>query len=115
MVIEQQRTKWHDRFIKKKLFKKGDWVLLYDSGFKEFQGKMCTRWLRPYEVDTIFPNGTVLLVTIDGYNTQLNENGHCLHLYQYPLSKEEFKSQCTADIGYQLLKGKELAPSPFEP
>jgi hypothetical protein len=41
-VIQQQRTKWHDRVIKKKLFQKGDWALLYDSRFKEFQGKLCT-------------------------------------------------------------------------
>jgi hypothetical protein len=33
-VIQQQRTKWHDRVIKKKLFKKGYWALLYDSRFK---------------------------------------------------------------------------------
>jgi hypothetical protein len=33
-LIQQQRTKWHDRVIKKKLFKKGDWALLYDSCFK---------------------------------------------------------------------------------
>ena len=32
-VIQQQRTKWHDWVIKKKLFKKGDWDLLYDSLF----------------------------------------------------------------------------------
>jgi hypothetical protein len=44
-VIQQQRTKWHDRVIKNKLFKKGDWALLYDSRFKEFQGKLRTRWL----------------------------------------------------------------------
>jgi hypothetical protein len=33
-VIQQQRTKWHERVVKNKLFKKGDWALLYDSRFK---------------------------------------------------------------------------------
>ena len=113
-VIQQQRTKWHDRVIKKKLFQKGDWALLYDSHFKEFQGKMCTRWLGPYEVDTVFPNGTVWLITIDGSNTHLHANGHCLRLYQCPLSKVEFKTRCTTDIDYQILNRKELAPSPCE-
>jgi hypothetical protein len=110
-VIQQQRTKWHDRVIKKKLFKKGDWALLYDSRFKEFKGKLCTLWLGPYEVDTIFPNGTVRLITIDGSNTQLHANGHRLRLYRRPLSKTKFTSRCTADIGYQFLNEKELAPS----
>jgi len=85
--------------------------MLYDSRFKEFKGKLRTRWLGPYEVDTIFPNGTVRLITIDGSNTHLLANGHRLHLYQSPLSKEEFKFRCTADTSYQFLKEKELAPS----
>jgi hypothetical protein len=69
----------------------------------------------PYEVDTVFPNGTVRLITIDGSNTQLLANGHRLRLYQCPLSKAEFKSRCTTDTDYQFLKGKELAPSPSKP
>jgi hypothetical protein len=85
---------------------------LYDSRFKEFQGKLHTRWLGPYEVDTICPNGTVRLITIDGSNTHLYENGHRLCLYQRPLSKAEFKTSCTANTDYQILNGNELAPSP---
>jgi hypothetical protein len=114
-IIQQQRTKWHDRVIKKTLFKKGYWALLYDSHFKEFQGKLRTRWLGPYKVDNVFPNGTVRLITIDGSNTQLHENGHLLHLYQCPISKTKFTSRYTADTGYQFLKGMEPAPSPSEP
>ena len=58
-IIQQQRARWHDGFIKKKNFQKGDWALLYDSRFKDFKGKLCTRWLGPYEVDTVFDNGPV--------------------------------------------------------
>ena len=47
-IVQQQHTKWHDRFIKKKLFQKDDWALLYDSHFKYFKGKLHTRWLGPY-------------------------------------------------------------------
>jgi hypothetical protein len=114
-VIQQQRTNWHDQVLKKKLFKKGDWALLYDLLFKEFQGKLHTRWLGLYEVDIVFPNGTFRLITIDGSNTQLLANGHRLCLYQRPLSKEEFKPRCTADTDYQFLKGKEISPSPSKP
>jgi hypothetical protein len=102
-VIQQQRTKWHDRIIKKKLFQKGDWALLYDSRFKEFQGKLRTRWLGPYEVDIVFPNGTVWFITIDGSNTHLHANVHRLCLYQRPLSKAEFKNSCIADTNYEIL------------
>jgi hypothetical protein len=32
-IIQQHRTTWHDKHIKKQSFKKGDWTLLYDSKF----------------------------------------------------------------------------------
>src|SRR3984957_2232431 len=95
-VIQQQRSQWHDKNIKTKKFQKGDWALLYDSRFKEFQGKLRTRWLGPYEVDTVFPNGTVRLLTIDESRTPLLVNGHRLRLYQQPISKEDFKATCMA-------------------
>ena len=42
-IVQQQRTKWHDRFIKNKVFQKDVWALLYDSWFKDFKGKLHTR------------------------------------------------------------------------
>ena len=51
-LIQQQRSKWNTRFIKKKTFCEGDWALLYDLQFKrDFKGKLCTRWLGPYKID----------------------------------------------------------------
>ena len=31
VLIQQQRSNWHDRFIKKKVFYEGHWELLYDK------------------------------------------------------------------------------------
>jgi hypothetical protein len=104
-IIQQQRSKWHDKNIKNKQLQKGNWALLYDSRFKEFQGKLRTRWLGPYEVDTVFPNGTVRLLTIDDSKTPLPINGHRLRLYQHPISKEYFKATCMADSHYLFLEG----------
>eukprot|EP00253_Pinus_taeda_P002033 PITA_02033 len=42
-LIQQQRAKWHDALIKNKVFREGDWALLYDSGFQDFPGKLQTR------------------------------------------------------------------------
>ena len=40
-LIQQQRSKWHDEFITKKVFYEGDWELLYDLRFKrDFKGKL---------------------------------------------------------------------------
>ena len=46
-LVQQQRMKWHDRYIKKKTFHKGDWALLFDSKFKDFKAKFTTHWLGP--------------------------------------------------------------------
>jgi hypothetical protein len=104
-VIQQQRSQWHDKNIKHKQFQKGNWALLYDSRFKEFQGKLRTRWLGPYEVDTIFPNGTVRLLTIDDSRTPLLVNGHRLRLYQKPVSREDFKATCMVDAHFLFMEG----------
>lgn len=41
-LVQQQKATWHDKFIKKKEFAPGDWALLFDSRFKNFQGKLTT-------------------------------------------------------------------------
>jgi hypothetical protein len=49
-LIQQQRKHWHDKYIKKKQFKDGDWALLFYSKFKYFKAKFTTHWLGPYEI-----------------------------------------------------------------
>ena len=77
-IVQQQRTKWHEKFIKKKVFQKDDWALLYDSRFKDFKGKLHTRWLGPYRVEPVFDDGIVELKTIDDEATTVFANGHHL-------------------------------------
>jgi hypothetical protein len=36
ILVQNQRIKWHDKFIKKKHLYPGDWALLFDSWFKTF-------------------------------------------------------------------------------
>jgi hypothetical protein len=43
-VVQLQRKIWHDKIIKPRSFKEGDWALLYDSRFKDFKGKLRTRY-----------------------------------------------------------------------
>lgn len=102
-MIQQQRTRWHDKTIKQKQFQKGNWALLYESRFENFQGKLRTRWLGPYEIDVVFPNGTVRLLTIDDNRTPLLVNGYRLRPYQRPISKEDFKATCMAELHYVFL------------
>src|SRR5271156_474189 len=81
MLVQSQRKKWHDKFIKQKKFQTGDWALLFDSRYKTFRGKLTTRWLGPYEIVTAFDNGSVRIKTIDDSHISFVVNGHRLRLY----------------------------------
>lgn len=63
---------------------------MFDSKFKDFQGKFQTHWLGPYEIEKVFSNGAVRIRTIDESKTSVLVNGHRLKIYQKPISKEEF-------------------------
>ena len=64
-LVQKQRKKWHEKFIKNKIFHKGDWALLFDSKFKDFKTKFTIHQLGPYEIEEIFDNGVVRVKTID--------------------------------------------------
>jgi hypothetical protein len=102
-LIQEQMTKWHDKHIKKKSFQLGDWALLYDSRFKNFKGKLSTRWLGPYELDTIYKNGSVKIKTIDENRTYFVVNGHRLKVYHKPLYKEDFSRHVLQNSEMQLV------------
>ena len=102
-LIQQQRAKWHDSLIKKKTFHEGDWALLYDSKFQDFPAKLQTRWLGPYEIKQVHDNGTLTLTAIDGSGSFFKANGHRVHLYQKPLTRESFYQQIREDPTMQVL------------
>jgi hypothetical protein len=64
--------------------------MLCDSRFKNFKGKLTTRWMGPYEIEIVYENGSIRIKTIDEQQTPLLVNGHRLRIYNKPLSKEEF-------------------------
>ena len=64
--------------------------MLYDSRYKDFKGKLRTRWLGPYVVERCNVNGSVEIRTINEEAIPLLVNGHRLKIYKRPLSKQEF-------------------------
>jgi hypothetical protein len=56
--IYKERIKgWYDKRLKKKEFKEGDKVLLYNSRFKTFgKGKLQSKWDGPYIVHSVLSN-----------------------------------------------------------
>lgn len=89
-IVSFQRKIWHDKHIKEKLFQEGDWALLYDSRYKDFKGKLSTRWLGPYVVERCHDDASMHIRTIDEEVIPLLVNGHRHKIYKRPLSKQEF-------------------------
>ena len=110
-LVQHQRAKWHDRYIKEKKFQEGYCALLFDSKFKDFKGKFQTHWLGPYEIDEVFNNGAVRIKTIDEFQTPLIVNGHRLKIYHKPLSKEDFVKIFQENSAMRLVEKNSSPPS----
>jgi hypothetical protein len=68
----------------------GSLVLLYDNRYREFPGKLHTRWMGPYEVVRIFPNGSLQLQDLQGNLMETRVNGSRVKKYNpEPDSEEE--------------------------
>jgi hypothetical protein len=72
--IYKERTKrWYDKRLKKKEFKEGDKVLLYNSRFKTFgKGKLQSKWDGPYIVHSVLSNGAVTIMDVKGDQFMVN-------------------------------------------
>ena len=99
-MVQQQRIKCHEKFIRKKEFQVGDWALQFDSKFKYFKGKFTTHWLGPYEIQEVFDNCFIRIKTIDEEEASFLVNGHRLNVYNKPLNWDEFVSSLCQD-GYK--------------
>ena len=52
---------WHDKKIKRKEFKVGDQVLLYNSRFKFSAGKLASKWQGPLVIQEVYRSGAIHL------------------------------------------------------
>jgi hypothetical protein len=65
--IQKEREKaYHDRHTKKKIFRQGDLVLVYDSKFIKHPRKFRMHWLGPYDIAYITKGGVVQLKMLNG-------------------------------------------------
>jgi hypothetical protein len=79
----RESKRWYDKRLKKKEFKEGDKVLLYNSRFKTFgKGKLQSKWDEPYVVHSVFSNGAV--TTMDINSDQFVANGQWHKVYYEP-------------------------------
>nr|GEX34509.1 reverse transcriptase domain-containing protein [Tanacetum cinerariifolium] len=79
LIYKEETNKIHYSKIKNRIFNVGDRVLLFNSHFKIFLGKLKTRWSGPFTITKVFPYGTVELSQLDGPNFKVN--GHRVKHY----------------------------------
>ena len=80
-ATQKRRKLYYDSKLKPKPFKENDLVLLYDTRFQKFPGKLKIRWLGPYRVIEVFSNGSILVADLEGHLLPTRINGDCLKLY----------------------------------
>jgi hypothetical protein len=82
-IYKERIKRWYDKRLKKKEFKEGDKVLLYNSRFKTFgKGKLQSKWDGPYIVHLVLSNGAVTIMDVKG--DQFMVNGQQLKVYYEP-------------------------------
>ncbi|XP_074315015.1 uncharacterized protein LOC141651193 [Silene latifolia] len=58
-LYKEKTKRFHDKAIIRREFKEGDLVLLFNSRFKLFSGKLKSKWSGPFTVVRAFPYGSV--------------------------------------------------------
>ena len=63
------RAQWIQTQGKPHQFRMGDYVLWYPKGANVHVGKLQNKWFGPYRVQYLLPNNTVLLVTVEKFDS----------------------------------------------
>nr|GEY03283.1 reverse transcriptase domain-containing protein [Tanacetum cinerariifolium] len=79
LIYKEKTKKIHESKIKNRIFNGVDRVLLFNSHFKIFSGKLKTRWSGPFTITKVFPYGIIELSQLDGPNFKVN--GHRVKHY----------------------------------
>nr|GEZ12942.1 reverse transcriptase domain-containing protein [Tanacetum cinerariifolium] len=72
LIYKEGMKKLHDSKIKNRIFNVSDQVLLFNSRFKIFSGKLKTRCSGPFTITKVYPYGTAKLSHVDGSNFKVN-------------------------------------------
>ncbi|CAJ2656829.1 unnamed protein product [Trifolium pratense] len=82
-VLYKARTKrYHDAQLVPKKFHEGQLVLLFNSRFKLFPGKLKSKWSGPFVVKEVFPHGAVEIFKSGEENQSFKVNGQRLKVYR---------------------------------
>jgi hypothetical protein len=81
-VQENMKAAFDKRIPAENGITEGKMVLLYDSRYRNFPGKLHTRWVCPFVVDKVFDNGSLQLKDLQGNLLETKTNGSRVKLYR---------------------------------
>ena len=61
-IAKDRSKKWHDQMVARKQFQKEDKVMLYDTKLHIFPRKLKSKWIGPFTIHQVYPNGAVELI-----------------------------------------------------
>ncbi|GMI70033.1 hypothetical protein HRI_000672600 [Hibiscus trionum] len=72
-IYKDKTKRWHDKKLPPRQFCPGQFVLLFNSRLKLFQGKLKSRWPGPFQVVRVFPHGAITIKSLkDGHQFKVN-------------------------------------------
>ena len=69
--FKEKFKRWHDKRIQKREFKVGEDVLLYNSRFRFFAGKLLSKWEGPYVIEEVYRTGAIKINNSKGTNPKV--------------------------------------------
>uniref|UniRef100_A0A8I6XPN9 Reverse transcriptase domain-containing protein n=1 Tax=Hordeum vulgare subsp. vulgare TaxID=112509 RepID=A0A8I6XPN9_HORVV len=79
-LFKEKFKRWHDKRIQKREFKVGEYVLLYNSRFRFFAGKLLTKWEGPYVIEEVYRSIAIKINNAEGTNPK-DVNGQRIKHY----------------------------------
>src|SRR4051812_45661833 len=79
-LFKERVKRWHDKRIQKREFKVREFVLLYNSRFRFFVGKLLSKWEGPYVIDEVYRSGAIKINNPEGTNRKV-VNGQRIQQY----------------------------------
>ena len=70
-LFKEKVKRWHDKRIQKSEYKVGEYVILYNSRFRFFAGKLLCKWEGHYVIEEVYRSGAIKTNNAKGTNTKV--------------------------------------------
>ena len=70
-LFKEKVKRWHGNRIQKREFKVEEYVLLYNSRFRFFAGKLLSKWEGPYVIEEVYRSGEIKINNSEGTNPKV--------------------------------------------